>query len=137
MTLNAKDRTRLIQLLGMLGSDHDGECCNAARLACRLLRTHGLTWEQALQASDGNDERGSLWDQAFAAGYRAGREWKPPTWREVAKEMLDYSDLDGWERDFLSSFLDQGRESPTPRQETVFRRVAERCGMRCPGEEGD
>jgi hypothetical protein len=50
----------------MGNSDHDGECCNAARLACRLLRTHGLTWEQALQASDRNDERGSLWDQAFA-----------------------------------------------------------------------
>jgi hypothetical protein len=42
----------------MLGSDHDGECCNAARLACRLLRTHGLTWEQALQA-DSIDERGT------------------------------------------------------------------------------
>jgi hypothetical protein len=88
---SSKALTVSLATLGMLGSDHDGECCNAARLACRLLRTHGLTWEQALQP-DSIDERGGLWDQASAAGYRAGREWKPPTWREIAKETLDALD---------------------------------------------
>lgn len=35
---------RLARLLGMLGSAHDGECLNAARLADKLVRQCGLTW---------------------------------------------------------------------------------------------
>jgi hypothetical protein len=37
------ERDRLAMLLGMLGSDHDGEVLNAARLADRLVRDHGIT----------------------------------------------------------------------------------------------
>ena len=35
---------RLAKLLGMLGSNHDGEVSNAARMADALVREHGLTW---------------------------------------------------------------------------------------------
>jgi len=45
------DRERLAAVLGMMGSDHDGEALNAARTACRLLKTAGLTWPQVI---DGN-----------------------------------------------------------------------------------
>jgi hypothetical protein len=45
--LPAKARTRLAALLGMLGSDHDGEVTNAARAARRLIQHHGLTWLHA------------------------------------------------------------------------------------------
>jgi hypothetical protein len=38
------DRDRLSKLLGMLGSDHDGEVINAARAADRLVRDAGLRW---------------------------------------------------------------------------------------------
>jgi hypothetical protein len=42
------DRERLAMILGMLGSAHDGEVVNAARLAGRMLKEAGLTWPQVL-----------------------------------------------------------------------------------------
>jgi hypothetical protein len=58
-------RTRLARLLGMVGSDHDGEALNAARLADRMVRESGITWQDVLisppvasaqpQASSTND----------------------------------------------------------------------------------
>jgi hypothetical protein len=38
------DLTRLIRILGMLGSDHDGERAAAALAADRLVRVSGWTW---------------------------------------------------------------------------------------------
>ncbi|KGM34010.1 hypothetical protein [Inquilinus limosus] len=38
------DLTRLIRILGMLGSDHDGERAAAALAADRLVRGSGWTW---------------------------------------------------------------------------------------------
>ena len=40
----ADTRTRLARLLGMMGSQHDGEALNAARLADKLVREQGITW---------------------------------------------------------------------------------------------
>ena len=45
------DRDRLARLLGMLGSDFDGEVANAGRLADRLVRNAGLTWPDVLAPS--------------------------------------------------------------------------------------
>jgi hypothetical protein len=42
------DRERLGKLLGMLGSDHDGEVAAAGRAAHRLIREAGLTWGDVL-----------------------------------------------------------------------------------------
>jgi hypothetical protein len=39
---------RLIKLLGMLGSAHDGERAAAGLKAHELIRRHGLTWEDIL-----------------------------------------------------------------------------------------
>ncbi len=36
--------SRLAKLLGMVGSNQDGEALNAARLADNLVRQHGITW---------------------------------------------------------------------------------------------
>jgi hypothetical protein len=44
------DRERLARLLGMLGSTHEGEVVNAARLAVRLIREAGLTWPEILES---------------------------------------------------------------------------------------
>ena len=48
------DRSRLAQVLGMMGSAHDGEALNAAMVAVRMLKEAGLTWPQVL---DGGQER--------------------------------------------------------------------------------
>lgn len=42
-------RTRLIKLLGMLGSEFEGERANAAAMIDRIIRDHGLTWQQVLE----------------------------------------------------------------------------------------
>jgi hypothetical protein len=42
------DRGRLSKLLGMLGSDHDGEVVSAARMANQRARRAGLTWTEIL-----------------------------------------------------------------------------------------
>jgi len=42
------DRERLARVLGMLGSSHDGEVLNAARLAVRIVKESGSIWEQVI-----------------------------------------------------------------------------------------
>jgi len=52
------DRDRLAKLLGMLGSDHDGEVINAARAADRLVRDSGLRWPDIAMAGPAPAPRG-------------------------------------------------------------------------------
>jgi hypothetical protein len=42
------DRDRLRKLLGMLGSDHDGEVLNAARHIDALIKAAGASWQVLL-----------------------------------------------------------------------------------------
>ena len=45
----ALDRGRLAKLLGMLGSEHEGEVVTAARMATELLNRHGADWNAVLK----------------------------------------------------------------------------------------
>jgi len=47
--LTDADRQRLAAILGMLGSEHQGERDNAALQAEAFRRKHGLTWEELIQ----------------------------------------------------------------------------------------
>ncbi len=42
------DRTKLAKFLGMVGSDHDGEATAAARMAHKLVKAAGLTWDEVI-----------------------------------------------------------------------------------------
>ena len=42
------DRERLIKLLGLLGSDHNGEIATAGRMADALIRDAGVTWADVI-----------------------------------------------------------------------------------------
>jgi len=42
------DRERLIKLLGLLGSDHNGEIASAGRMADALIRDDGATWADVI-----------------------------------------------------------------------------------------
>jgi hypothetical protein len=44
--------TKLVKVLGMLGSDHAGERDNAARLATQILKDAGLTWYDVLDTEE-------------------------------------------------------------------------------------
>ena len=42
------DLEKLARVLGMVGSDHDGEALNALRLADRMLRENGIGWSDLI-----------------------------------------------------------------------------------------
>jgi hypothetical protein len=46
----ALDMKRLMQIMGMTGSDADGEALNAVRKANEMLRASNLTWTDVLRA---------------------------------------------------------------------------------------
>jgi hypothetical protein len=70
------DRERLARLLGMLGSEFDGEVANAGRLADKLVRQHKLTWFDVVAAPALSAPPGTG-PQPFAADIR--QNWRPAT----------------------------------------------------------
>lgn len=85
--LTTDERARLIQLLGMMGSNYDGEVCNAAKLAQRLLSHHKLTWGEVLNGSattstsnanraagGGRGGEAASYEKGFQAGLDRGAE---------------------------------------------------------------
>ena len=51
--LDRADRERLLKLLNMLGSEHDGEILNAARAVTALLRARNASWTALLRVDSG------------------------------------------------------------------------------------
>jgi hypothetical protein len=74
--LSAGDRQRLARLLGMVGSNHDGEALNAARLADRLVRDRGARWSDVLdtQAPERLEDIASNWREVATACADNGRD---------------------------------------------------------------
>lgn len=50
--MQKRELTRLIRILGLLGSDNPGERATAAKAAHDLLRKHDLDWNGLLTAPD-------------------------------------------------------------------------------------
>jgi hypothetical protein len=63
-SLDASSAQRLVRLLGMLGSAHDGEVATAGRKADRLIRERGLNWSQIIAPAAGQTPHDSM-DDAF------------------------------------------------------------------------
>jgi hypothetical protein len=57
---------RLVKLLGMLGSAHDGERAAAGLKAHELVRRHGLTWSDILLAAPASPPRRGWRDKLTA-----------------------------------------------------------------------
>jgi hypothetical protein len=117
--LPAQSRVRLAQLLGMVGSDHDGEALNAARLANKLVRDLGLTWPDVL----------GLGAVASAAPMQPPR---PRSLDDEDRELVRFCNLSGApfdlrQRDFLTGFSRQlGRRQPlSARQRDVLADIVE------------
>ena len=56
MKLDPRSVERLVKLLGMLGSDHDGERAAAALKANALVREHGLVWSDVIPTPEQKQE---------------------------------------------------------------------------------
>lgn len=119
MALSSSDRSKLIAILGMMGSDHDGEALNAARLASRLVRANKTTWEELLSPT------------VSAPTYRY--EPPPPPMRhwqaKAAKILVRYPDLvSEWEREFLKS-LSRRFTTPTEKQAAILQRILRKVNL--------
>ena len=99
------DRTRLAQMLGLLGSDHAGERDAAGLAAHRLVRERDLTWPEILCPP--------------------AVERQHSTWRDIAQACLRHpDDLSSWELSFLSCLSRFPRLSP--KQRACLGRIADR-----------
>jgi hypothetical protein len=133
------DKKRLAQILGMLGSAHDGEIINAARVATRLIREADVTWEQLLSGVGHSDEFVQrVASESYQAGLADGRAAAAPkpkrkTFSGYASLLLkEHPDaLTDWETAFCLSWT-QKRCEPSDKQLAVFVRLAEKTGQPIP-----
>lgn len=110
MALSPAERTRLVNILGMLGSEHAGERASAALLAARLVRERGLSWSDVVPSSAGSII--------------------PNASRGVAEPISDLGlclrhveHLTQWEQGFVKSVA--GRRSRTIKQTAMLSRLCE------------
>ena len=106
-------RARLTALLGMLESDHDGEIVNAGRLAARLVRSAGLTWNDVLAAAP-----------TLSTSPSTEKDPQSPLdWRQIVIECLAMADPK--EADFLTNIAKR-THPPTPKQVAWLEGIAAR-----------
>ena len=152
--LTKDERKKIIQLLGMLGSDHDGEVLNAARLAHKLLGYHNLSWYELMNGSAstvrgdanlaaGGEEEGEKeftrkdLEDAYHRGFRDGvksRQEARLSWKRWAAYAVneEQDNLSEWEYTFFSDFAQGRYNTPTEKQRVIFVRVAERLDLVLP-----
>lgn len=146
--MDSSKRARLIQILGMMGSAHDGEILTAAKMAQRLLGSEATTWEEVLNGGSGYTEDivrqvvTEAYDKGFQDGITKALRENPlqyqaaprPTWQSVARNMLENytSYLTEWEQGFLESFINRRWANPTPKQKIIFDRLGSKTGVSLP-----
>jgi len=102
------DRTKLVKLLALLGSDHPGERDAAGLAAHRLLQKRGLSWEDALTPQPA--ER---------------RLPEHTTWRATCARLMENPRaLRPWERTFVADLPNFPRISV--KQRYVLNEIAQR-----------
>jgi len=47
--MQQKDLARLERILGLLGSEHDGERASAAKAAAEFMKKHGFSWRDLIE----------------------------------------------------------------------------------------
>jgi len=105
---------KLVKILGMLGSAHDGEVAAAGRRAHSMLKAMGLTWSDVIKPAAPKSEQPQ----------RPQRRWRrgvSPT--DTAALCLQWSEvLTDWETDFCRSMV--GRRRTSAKQIEVLGKIA-------------
>ncbi len=106
MTLQHSHIERLSRLLGMTGSNHDGEALNAIRAANAMLQKHRLTWPEVLLPSEPPEA--------------ACNDYGVTDHRREAEAILaaHRASLTAWEVDFLAGIL--GFQQLQPKQVAIL-----------------
>jgi len=107
MALSAPERAKLVNILGMLASDFDGERAAAGLLASRMLRQAGLTWSDLIGQPETSRRREDV----------------PADWRADIDLVRRHPQFcTEWEREFAHSIAHRPRISP--KQAAVLTRIA-------------
>jgi hypothetical protein len=91
MKLDPRSAERLVKLLGMLGSNHDGERAAAALKANALVREHGLVWSDVIPTAEQKPEPADRGDWRVMRDYCAQRS---SLLRSREQEFIDH--IDSW-----------------------------------------
>jgi len=115
-------RRRLALLLGMLGSDHDGERSNAGRLAERLVRQQGLTWPQVIDGPPVSTGRTDSSRNREEPRSSTRDEFGLSDLDKVRAALAHLARLNEWEQGLVQSIQLQLRRHRrlTPKQEKVL-----------------
>ena len=106
--MNPEIRRKLVGILGMLGSGHDGERAAAGLLATKLLKSAGLTWGDIIP------------DRPMVPAPRPSHP--APRWRATAAFCRERDwQLTEWERLFLESI--STRRALSPKQVIILDRI--------------
>jgi hypothetical protein len=108
---------KLAKILGMLGSDYDGEIAAAGRRANAMVKGAGLTWDEVITSSAPIPQ----------PTQRPRRRWRTPgTPSDTAALCLQWRDevLTDWETDFCRSIV--GRRRISTKQAGVLARIVDK-----------
>ena len=110
-------RDKLAAILGLLGSDFDGEVLAAARQAERIRRQMGVAWTDLLGEGPSPSDR---------AAPGMGRRPDTELWRDqIALCRRHRRMLNEWESAFVAELATYQR-TPTPKQLAKLSAIAER-----------
>ena len=108
MSVAQLDWDKLIRVLGMIGSNHDGEVAAASHAADRLRHEAGATWRDIVEPVLLPPDRGQTVEDQISVA-------------------LSYPDLlTEWEREFAASLAWQ-RKPLSEKQQTVLAQIVDKC----------
>jgi hypothetical protein len=81
------DRKRLVKVLGMLGSRHDGEALNAARTAHAMLSQANMSWNDLLGVKPG-EEPDPVAQEEGATVARGRDKFADPEYADMVATLL-------------------------------------------------
>lgn len=106
------DRRRLVKVLGMLGSRHDGEVLAAARLAQYMIGQAKVTWAELLGVNPGDEPEPLPQEddvEAEAAAAAKSRKYADPDYPQMLKTLLRSRALNATSRKRLEGIEEQLR----------------------------
>lgn len=112
------DRRRLVKVLGMLGSRHDGEVLAAARLAQYMIGQAKVSWAELLDVKPGEEPEPLPQEDdvqaAAAAAAAQARKNSDPDYPQMLKTLLRSRALNATSRKRLELIEEQMRRGFDP-----------------------
>ena len=126
------ERDKLVKVLRMFGSAHDGEVAAAARRAHDTLKRHALDWDDLIVPVKAHAQQKQQRQQQYNnAGYADVEDDFNEAF--LIRRARDFEQhLTEWEREFLESIADSLVEwgHLTPKQRAVLDRVNNKLKLR-------